>query len=83
MIDQKNQAAQSGQQTGGQGNFPIDNNTYNLMQLAVSKSEAIEVYQKYMKDADQNSKQLLQRFMQQDQADVQQLMQALQACFRK
>jgi hypothetical protein len=82
VIDQKNQAAQSGQQAGGQGAFPIDNNTYNLMQLAVSKSEAIEVYQKYMKDADQNTKQLLQRFMQQDQADVQQIMQALRTCFR-
>jgi hypothetical protein len=82
VIDQKNQGAQSAQQAGGQGTFPIDNNTYNLMQLAVSKSEAIEVYQKYMKDADQNTKQLLQRFMQQDQADVQQIMGALKACFR-
>jgi hypothetical protein len=82
VIDQKNQGAQAGQQAGGQGAFPIDNNTYNLMQLAVSKSEAIEVYQKYMKDADQNTKQMLQRFMQQDQADVQQIMTALKSCFR-
>ena len=82
MIEQKNQSAQAGQQAGGQGAYPIDNNTYNLMQLAVSKSEAIEVYQKYMKDADQSTKQMLQRFLEQDQADVHQIMGALRSCFR-
>ena len=66
-----------------EGSFPIDNNTYNLMQLAVSKSEAIEVYQKYMKDADGDTKQMLQRFLKQDQADVEQIMKSLQTCFRR
>jgi hypothetical protein len=80
VIDQKAQG-KAGQQVQG-GQYPVDNNTYNLLQVLVSKLESIEAYGKYMNDGDQDSKQLFQRFMEQDRADVQQLMQALKACLR-
>lgn len=62
----------------GQGVFPVDNNTYNLIQMAASKLEALEVYQKYQKDADQQSRGLLDTMMQEDRRHVEQILDALQ-----
>jgi hypothetical protein len=84
VIEQKAKGKQPAepQIQGGQGRYPVPNNTYNIMQVLVSKLEAIEAYGKYMNDADQHTKQLFQRFMEQDRADVHQLMDALKACMR-
>jgi hypothetical protein len=83
VIDQKAQGQPASQtQGGGQGRYPVDNNTYNLMQVMVSKLESIEAYQKYMNDGDQKSKELFQQFLEQDRADVHKLMEALKASMR-
>ncbi len=63
--------------SGGQGQFPVDNNTYNLIQMLASKLEAIEVYQKYQKDADQQTRGLIDQMMQQDRQHAQRLVEAL------
>ena len=65
------------QGSGGQGVYPVDNNTYNLIQMLASKLEAIEVYQKYQKDADQQTRGLLDQMMQQDRQHAEQLIQVL------
>ena len=65
------------QESGGQGAYPVDNNTYNLIQMLASKLEAIEVYQKYQKDADQQTRGLIDQMMQQDRQHAEQLVQAL------
>jgi len=64
---------QTGQQTGagtqsGQGAFPVDNLTYNLISVLHSKLEGLEAYRKYMQDAqgDQECLQLFQQLQQQD-----------------
>jgi hypothetical protein len=82
VIDQKSQGQQAGQTQGGQGQYPVDNQTYNLMQVVVSKLESIEAYGKYMKDGDQKTKQLFQELIDQDRATVQKLMDSLKACMR-
>ncbi len=64
-------------QQGGQGQYPVDNNTYNLIQMLASKLEAIEVYQKYQKDADQQTRGLIDQMMQQDRQHAEQLVQTL------
>lgn len=61
----------------GQGTFPVDNNTYNLIQMAASKLEALEVYQKYQKDADQRTRGLLDQLIQEDRRHAEQILDAL------
>jgi hypothetical protein len=71
-VDQqqtKQQSGQMGGQTGGQqGSYPVDNQTYNLLQTLTSKLESIEVYQKYMKDGDQQAKQFYQHMLEHENA---------------
>lgn len=38
-------------QMHGQGNYPISNHDYNLVQALASELEGLEAMQKYMKDA--------------------------------
>ena len=48
------------------GAYPVDNNTYNLLQSLTSKLEAIEVYQKYLKDANDQSRRVFQQLLDED-----------------
>jgi hypothetical protein len=50
--------------------FPLDNLSYDLVTLLYEKSKALEAFDKYMQDA-QNDKQALQLFEQMRQADEQ------------
>ena len=61
----------------GQGAFPVDNNTYNLIQMTAAKLESLEVYQKYQKDADPKSRELLDTMFQEDWRHAEQLVDAL------
>jgi rubrerythrin len=70
----KQQNSQATGQSGAQGNYPVDNATYNLLQTVTSKLEAIEVYQKYMKDGDPQTQQFFQQMMQQDQEHARRLL---------
>jgi hypothetical protein len=50
--------------------FPLDNLSYDLVTLLYEKSKALEAFDKYMQDA-QDDKQALQLFEQMRQADEQ------------
>ena len=65
-----------------QGGYPVDNNTYNLLQMLVSKLEALEAYQKYQQDADQQTRGVIQEMMQQDRQHAQRLLDALKQTLR-
>ena len=65
-----------------QGQYPVDNNTYNLMQMTVSKLESIEAYQKYLKDADDRTRGIIEELMQQDRQAVGRLIDALKQFLR-
>jgi bacterioferritin (cytochrome b1) len=60
-----------------QGPYPVDNNTYNVMQMLTSKLEAIEAYKTYEKDADSRTRSLIQEMMQQDSQHAQRLVETL------
>ncbi len=66
-----------------QGAYPVDNNTYNLIQMLSSKLESIEAYQKYQQDADQQTRGLIDQMMQQDRQAAQQLVQALKQALQR
>jgi ferritin-like metal-binding protein YciE len=61
------------------GNFPLDNLCYDLITIIHEKSKALEAYDKYLSDAQNNNelRQLLEQIRQQDTQQVQQLKQHL------
>ncbi len=59
--------------------FPVDNNTYNLMQALVSKLESIEAYRKYEKDG---SRDVFERLIEEDSRHAQQLQDELKRTLR-
>ncbi|HLJ68110.1 MAG TPA: hypothetical protein VKX16_12185 [Chloroflexota bacterium] len=67
------------QETVGRGSFPLDNLCYDLLTIIQAKSQGLEAYDKYLKDAqgDDEIKNLLQQIRQQDSQWVQQLMEQL------
>jgi hypothetical protein len=70
QAKQNNQGqSKSTQQKQGEG-FPLDNLSYDLVTLLYEKSKALEAFDKYIQDA-QNDEQALQLFEQMRQADEQ------------
>jgi hypothetical protein len=57
--------------------YPVDNNTYNLLQIVTSKLEAIEAYQRYLKDADDQTRSFLEECLRSDRQTVQQALELL------
>jgi hypothetical protein len=66
----------------GQAQYPVDNNTYNLLQVITSKLESIEAYSKYEKDADEQSRGLFREMADQDRKYVERLMGSLKQTMR-
>lgn len=60
-----------------QGSYPVDNNTYNLLQIVNSKLEAIEAYQRYLKDADDQTRSFLEECLRSDEQTVQHALELL------
>src|SRR4028119_1313589 len=56
----------------GQGNFPLDDLTYDMVTLLYEKSKGLQAYDKYMQDAQSSPPctQLLQQLRQQDEDAV-------------
>lgn len=59
------------------GNYPVDNNTYNLLQVLTSKLEAIEAYQRYQGDADPETRSFLEECLESDRKSVQRAIELL------
>ena len=60
-----------------QGDYPVDNNTYNLLQIVTSKLEAVEAYQRYLKDADDQTRSFLEECLSSDRETVQRALELL------
>ena len=78
----RQQTSRTSSQSGASGNYPVDNQTYNLLQTLTSKLEAIEAYQKYMKDGDQQTQQFFQQMMQQENEHAHRLLGMLKQRFQ-
>jgi hypothetical protein len=65
---------------GGQGQFPVDNLTFDLISVLHTKLEGLAAYQKFLQDAqgDQECQQFFQQMQQQDRQAAQQAQQLLQ-----
>ena len=58
----------------GQGEYPVDNNTYNMMQMVTSKLEALEVYRRYLKDADEQTRPIFDQLIREDEEHARMLL---------
>jgi len=56
---------------------PVDNQTYNLLQMLVSKLEAVEAYAIYMEDFDEQALEVAERIQREDRAHVDELLKLL------
>ncbi len=65
-----------------QGNFPLDNLTFDLITIIYEKSKGLEAYERYIRDAqgDQQVRQVLEQIRNEDQQHIKQLQQHLQRC---
>lgn len=57
--------------------YPVDNQTYNLLQMLVSKLEAVEAYSVYEEDLDGDALQVVQKIAQDDRRHVDELLRLL------
>ena len=77
---------QTTQRTGqgaDQGIYPIDNQTYDLMQALVSKCEAIEAYRKYADDGDERSRKLFEDLMRDERQHADRILGALKESLQR
>ena len=56
---------------------PVDNQTYNLLQILTSKLEAVEAYEIYEEDLDEQAASVLQEIAQDDRRHVSMLLKLL------
>ena len=59
---------------GDEIEFPVDNNTYNLLQTLASKLEALDAYRVYIEDAEGDTVDLYRELAQQDLTHAQRVL---------
>jgi H2-forming N5,N10-methylenetetrahydromethanopterin dehydrogenase-like enzyme len=75
-------SSQSSSRSGGSGrsrgnDFPLDNNTYNVITVIHEKSKGLEAFDEYLQDADEELRELLQEIREQDTRAIEQLQEHL------
>ncbi len=63
--------------SGNEYDSPIDNQTYNLLQILTSKLEAVEAYNIYEEDMEGEAAQLVSRIAEDDRRHVSELAKSL------
>jgi hypothetical protein len=53
--------------------FPLDNNTYNVITVIHEKSKGLEAFDQYMEDADENLREIFEEIREQDTRVIEQL----------
>ena len=59
------------------GDFPLDNNTYNVITVIHEKSKGLEAFDQYLEDADDELREILQQVREQDTRYIEQLQEQL------
>ena len=73
----------SSSRSSGEGRFPIDNLTYDLITVIHEKSQGLEAFDKYLKDAgeDEECRELFEEIRQQDEESIKRLTETLRDRF--
>jgi hypothetical protein len=59
------------------GDFPLDNNTYNVITVIHEKSKGLEAFDQYLEDADENLREIFEEIREQDTRAIEQLQENL------
>jgi hypothetical protein len=59
------------------GDFPLDNNTYNVITVIHEKSKGLEAFDQYLEDADENLRSIFEEIREQDTRAIEQLQEHL------
>jgi hypothetical protein len=59
------------------GEFPLDNNTYNLITVIHEKSKGLEAFDQYVEDADDELRGIFEEIREQDTRYIEQLQEQL------
>jgi hypothetical protein len=59
------------------GDFPLDNNTYNVITVIHEKSKGLEAFDQYLEDADENLREIFEEIREQDTRVIEQLQEHL------
>ena len=75
----KKSPSRSSSRNPGEGKFPVDNLTYDLISVIHEKSQGLEAFDRYLKDAgeDEDCRQLFEDIRQQDEEAIKELTDAL------
>jgi hypothetical protein len=55
------------------GDFPLDNNTYNVITIIHEKSKGLEAFDQYIEDADEELRDIFEEIREQDTRVIEQL----------
>src|SRR3954463_1464722 len=71
--------SQGSNRSGGQGDFALDNLTYNIITVLHEKSKGLEAFDKYLQDArgEEEIVEIFEQMRQDDQRHIQRLQEAL------
>jgi hypothetical protein len=59
------------------GDFPLDNNTYNVITVIHEKSKGLEAFDQYIEDADEELREIFNEIREQDTRVIEQLQEHL------
>ncbi|MBA2253948.1 MAG: hypothetical protein H0W07_02375 [Chloroflexi bacterium] len=59
---------------GGEIDFPVDDETYNLLQTLVSKLEALDAYRTYLEDSEGDTASLYEELARSDYAQAERIL---------
>ena len=83
MPENAKKSPRSSSRSSGEGRFPVDNLTYDLISVIHEKSQGLEAFDKYLKDAaeDEDCRELFEEIRQQDEEAIKELTDALRVRF--
>ena len=70
-------SARKSQPSSRTGEFPLDNNTYNVITVIHEKSKGLEAFDQYLGDADEELREIFEEIREQDTRAIEQLQEHL------
>jgi hypothetical protein len=70
-------SSQSSSRSTRSGDFPLDNNTYNVITVIHEKSKGLEAFDQYIEDADEELREIFNEIREQDTRVIEQLQEHL------
>jgi hypothetical protein len=73
MASKSSKKSSQSSRASRSGDFPLDNNTYNVITVISEKSKGLEAFDQYLEDADEELREIFQEIREQDTRYIEQL----------